>query len=254
MRTNPMWAEHAKEHEKLCAEKFAKETADAIRYSSFYSRAFFNTDMKDKYATQVEVLGEKTLERVVKEPGTQWTVLNFASYKNPGGGYLEGAMSQEEYLCHETNLYSVLSSHWSKIEFYVPNRSLLNGGLYGDRAIYTPDIVHTGSGNKLNVITCAAPNASAGIRYGRFTREMANEALTVRIELVLAIAEEQGAENLVLGAFGCGVFGNEALVCAGLFKAYLTCHFLGVFKRVVFAVPPGANLTDFLRVFGMVES
>ena len=35
-------------------------------------------------------------------------VLNFASYKNPGGKFIEGSSAQEECLCHASYLYNVL--------------------------------------------------------------------------------------------------------------------------------------------------
>ena len=46
----------------------------------------------------------------IRVDGENVTILNFASYKHPGGGYIEGAMAQEEALCTESNLYNILKA------------------------------------------------------------------------------------------------------------------------------------------------
>ena len=73
-------------------------------------------------------------------PNLKTAILNFADYLTPGGGYLNGSGAQEEVLCHESNLYSVLTNF---TDFYQWNREHINYHLYQNRAIYSPNIVFT---------------------------------------------------------------------------------------------------------------
>lgn len=70
--------------------------------------------------------------------GRKLCVLNFASFTNPGGGFIDGAMAQEEAICHNSTLYNILVE---KMEFYNENRLNENHGLYTDRAIYSPSVL-----------------------------------------------------------------------------------------------------------------
>ena len=90
-------------------------------------------------------------------------ILNFASCKNPGGGYLKGSYAQEEALCHVSTLYSVLCS---QSRFYNVNIHRLNNSLYTNRALYSPDIVFFPEDydKYADVITCAAPNRKAALK------------------------------------------------------------------------------------------
>lgn len=100
-------------------------------------------------------------------------ILNYASYKNPGGFFLGGSPAQEEAL----NLYPILLA-------FAWNRQRLNKALYLNRALYSPSVVF--KQKEADIITCAAPNFRTAHRY--------------------QIAEENGVENLIAGAWGCGVF------------------------------------------------
>lgn len=55
-------------------------------------------------------------------------ILNYASYKSPGGFFLEGSPAQEEALCHESNLYPILLAFDGT--YYAWNRQRLNKALY----------------------------------------------------------------------------------------------------------------------------
>ena len=70
--------------------------------------------------------------------------------------------------------------------------------------------------------------------------------------MLLAIAAAHGEQRLILGAWGCGVFGNDPAVVARMFREQLRGAFRGVFAEVVFAVLPGPNLDAFAAVFSSV--
>ena len=59
--------------------------------------------------------------------------------------------------------------------------------------------------------------------------------LAARVDRVLAVAAAHGHRKLVLGAWGCGVFGNDPAVVAAAFAARLA-KAGGSFDQVVFAV------------------
>ena len=135
--------------------------------------------------------------------------------------------------------------------YYEPHSCSHNSGLYTSDALYLDDIqfVRNGVVKSAGVIVVAAPNAGAAHKKGVSEAEV-EDAMRARIDAVMAIAADNGIENLVLGAFGCGVFANDPMLVAGMFKDWLDGN-PGVFKRVVFAVPgKGRNLDAFSVVFG----
>ncbi|MGG8410219.1 TIGR02452 family protein [Streptomyces sp. 12297] len=167
-------------------------------------------------------------------------VLNFASARNPGGGYVRGAKAQEEALCRASALYETLLEAPDYYEIHRAGKSTF----YTDRVIYSPavPVFRDDRGHLLETpfrvafLTSPAPNAGT-IR--RQEPERAHEipgALARRAELVLEVAALHGNRRLVLGAWGCGVFRNEPAVVAEAFRELLTGRFDGVFERVVFGV------------------
>lgn len=177
-------------------------------------------------------------------------VLNFASYKEPGGKFLDGSKAQEECLCHESFLYNVLKE-FDNQKYYDANKKALNKALYYNRALYSPEIAFI-RGNDLfkrvDVLTCAAPNFTAAKKYCGVTEAENEKALRSRICFILDIMEEQHVDIPILGAFGCGVFGQDAITVATMFKQELESGRYG-FKEVVFAIIPGPNSDDFKMVF-----
>ena len=170
-------------------------------------------------------------------------VLNFASYKNPGGKFLEGSSAQEESLCHESFLFNVLKE---LPDYYEWNKHHLNHGLYTNRAIYTPNVLfqHGLYSWHADVLTCAAPNRSC-IRYGRFTEKENDAALKSRIDFIAnIIAEHKELDAVILGAFGCGVFKQDAARVAKLFQA----SSIPANVTVEYAIPDNKNYNKFEKV------
>ena len=183
-----------------------------------------------------------------KHPSQKVAVLNFASYKNPGGMFLKGSRAQEECLCHESFLYNVLCEF--EEEYYSQNRKTLRRAMYTNRAIYAPDVhfYHNGGDVTCDVITCAAPNFSAGAKYANVDPATNSKALFSRIRFVLDVAAVQKVDTLVLGAFGCGVFGQNPTEVAEIMRDLAGKY---PFAEVIFAIPDPnhENYVSFAKVF-----
>ena len=79
-----------------------------------------------------------------------------------------------------------------------------------------------------------------GAAYGR--------AFTQRTRYALAAAYAAGCSTVMLGAWGCGVFGNRPQVVADLWCEVLdTLEWRGRFECIVFAVPHGRRARPFAR-------
>jgi len=159
--------------------------------------------------------------RLSKEGKT--CMLNMASYKKPGGGVKSGAMAQEEELARRSNLMYGLPQ-----EFYP---------LSIDEYIYTQDV--TFFKNKYyqvipsfdcDIITIAAINRSES------TPANYEEIMEEKISNMLYIPYKNGCKNLVLSAFGCGVFKNDPHFVSELFKSLLDSGFSSLYSRVSFAI------------------
>ncbi|MFF0072811.1 TIGR02452 family protein [Streptomyces sp. NPDC005494] len=194
----------------------------------------------------VEVTDETSLRaahRLAGGPAARTAVLNYASARNPGGGYLNGAQAQEESLCRGSALHATLLR---APEYYAHHRAE-RSAFYSDRVIHSPGVpvFRDDRGRLLDTpytvgfLTSPAPNA--GVIRSR-EPELAPRipaALASRAERVLEVAAVRGYRRLVLGAWGCGVFMNDPAEVAGAFRALFTDggRFAGHFEQVVFGVP-----------------
>lgn len=273
-------------------KNYSDEIECSINYSKIYTRdgLFLSDDtpisetitrpkgvlpdsMCPPFDTKIFVSKHDTVTELFLMPeDVRVAVLNFASYKNPGGMYYEGSAAQEEFLCHHSTLYPVLENF--RAAYYAPHKTSLNRALYTDTALYSMCITFFdyqllyGDGDerlscKVNgtreadVITCAAPNRGTFERYQcshpltEETKKLLYDAMYRRCELVLETAKVNGVRYLILGAFGCGVFGNDPTQVAEIFYKLLNTTYSGVFKEVRFAIPIGndGNNLAFKKVF-----
>jgi uncharacterized protein (TIGR02452 family) len=197
----------------------------------------------NSFQTRYEVTNETTLDavrRLAGEGEENVMCLNFASAKNPGGGFLGGAVAQEECIARASGLYPCLLQAG---EYYAYHRKL-NTCLYSDHMIYSPQvpILKTEFGNLLDEVVCTTIITSPAANAGAVKKNEAGNAdkiipvMRKRIGKLLALCLHHQHTTLVLGAWGCGVFRNDPEEIAGLFKEALAGDFANQFKRVVFAV------------------
>ena len=195
-------------------------------------------------------------------------VLNFANPYIPGGGVRRGARAQEEDLCRRSSLLLSLETEEAK-KYYSYNRKHTMKDEYGNEygtnsMILTPFVevikdIHYKENveyARLAVLTAAAPI----IRDKWKVSEVYLDLMYQRISSMLYCAAAYGYTHLVLGAWGCGAFGNDPETVAELFCdvidnfRYNRKDVHQLFETISFAVPynekrPGNHLA-FKIVFG----
>ena len=201
-------------------------------------------------------------------------VLNMASERSPGGGWLKGASAQEEALCFRSTLAASLHRNLYPIQ---PRAGL-----------YTRDVVvfrgSMSEGHKLMVPETALPNlpvvsalSVAGIRHPEvkpageeaggagsepttsggkqktgkgpfvFADPAARDLTKDKMRLSLRMAGANGHTMLVLGAIGCGAFRNPPEEVVKCWQEVLgEAEFAGGwFKEIWFAVYDRRNEGNF---------
>lgn len=203
--------------------------------------AILKTPIENMFETEIVIKNCSTIEAIVQEKNGKICVLNFASAKNPGGGFLGGASAQEESLARSSNLYATQIKDKTMYDF---NRNQ-SSFLYSDYMIYSPNVLFWNDDNGnyfekpffVDMITAPAPNKGAMLQHNKKEEiSRIEEVLKARMDKVLAIATKQKSNTLILGAWGCGVFRNEPKDVANLFKAIIAEKYAGAFKKIVFAV------------------
>jgi len=212
--------------------------------------------------TRMSVFNETAFSAIrrLAGSGAHAGCLNFASAKNPGGGFLGGAEAQEEALARASALYPCLLM---APEYYERNRAS-RSCIYLDVAIFSPLVpfFRDDAGTLLeepilaSVITAPAPNAGAVARNEPENLAHVEPALMRRARLVLEIARAHQVRKLILGAWGCGVFRNDPGLVATVFAKLLQSpvYFNNVFDEVVFAVFDKTPHQETYRAFEAVFS
>jgi uncharacterized protein (TIGR02452 family) len=210
----------------------------------------------------IEVSNETTLLAAGRllDDGFPPTALNFASATTPGGGFLTGARAQEEYLARSSGLHACLEDR----AMYAASRARLDP-FYDDWVIHSPDVpvFRDDTGAFLEepwpcgILTSPAVQANGVRKYCPEREGEIEAAMRSRVRCVLAAAAAHDARALVLGAWGCGAFGNDTPTIARLFREALDA-WSAAFDRVIFAVtdwsPERRFIGPFEREFGGATS
>ncbi|MCC8150215.1 MAG: TIGR02452 family protein, partial [Lachnospiraceae bacterium] len=173
-------------------------------------------------------------------------VLNLASATQPGGRTRQGASAQEEDLCRRSSLLLSLESEGAKRYYDYNNARKTRMG--SDAVILSPyvEVIKDSSAEllpdpfRISVISCAAPMVR--LSFEGMSRQEYEMMLYQRIQGMLLVAASHGYRHLILGAFGCGVYGNDAATVSDLFyRAIQNLSYAGIgsarlFDSVDFAV------------------
>ena len=237
-------------------DRFATEIERAGKAARFFDAVPAAPAAAAGVVPEVSVVDQSCVSAILEQgrglaSACDLAVLDFASFTYPGGGYARGTMAQEESLCAESFLYNVLKRFDG---WYAENRRRnINCELYRDRALVVPAVRFERERyhSYADVIVAAAPNARRAVADYHVSAEALERSLRSRVRLVMAIADTLGHGKLILGAFGCGVFGCDAHLVAEVFRSELAegSH---VASQVTFAIPRGRadeNLEIFEHAF-----
>ena len=179
--------------------------------------------------------------------GAKVMVLDFATDVQPGGGARHGKQqgTQEEMLCRQSTLLSGLET----LRYPMPS-----GGcavVDGVCVFRNDDYSLRQEPFYVSVVAAAMPNLQG-------TDEAKKRAVVgQKLGAVLGAWDSSECDTLVLGAWGCGAFGNDAEEMAAMFRDVLQApRPVRDGRRVVFAVPGGggaagkARFEGFQKVFG----
>ena len=184
-------------------------------------------------------------------------VMNFANAHNPGGGFLLGETAQEESLCRCSTLYASINSGKAS-EMYRYNNSHASR-VESDYMLISPDVAVFRDENYnlleepvfTGVVTVPAPNRRGAAMLA--SEKLIEDTFIRRIRIMLLAAAKYGYKVLVLGAWGCGAFGNSAEKVAGYFKEVIVEEEYGkCFEEICFAIygrENGRNITAFRNCF-----
>ncbi len=223
------------------------ETVFAVENTKIYRTEDFPSEFnltKIEGETTFEVTDETTLEatkRICKENADENPfVLNFASAKNPGGGFLSGSQAQEESLARSSSLYATLTANF---EFYEFNRRG-HSCFYSDWMIYSPKVpvFRNDDGSLVETPYLATILTSPAVNAGVIKQKEPDKIHLIetvnreRARKFLWLANKHGHKTLILGAWGCGVFQNDANSVAKIFAELLKGEFANRFNRVIMAI------------------
>src|SRR5436309_3646440 len=142
-------AQHGREAVRIIeAGRYQTEAGEVVEIGELLRRAVegtcsypphqhLPTNRVGDRATHISVENATTLAaaRKLVEAGERPAALNFASAKHPGGGFLNGALAQEESLARSSGLYACLSGN-AMYDFH----QAAGDPMYSNYVLYSPDV------------------------------------------------------------------------------------------------------------------
>jgi len=208
---------------------------------------------------KIIVSSDRTFEAAKKYIGKKVCCLDFANDSYIGGSPWH-AGAQEECMCRASTLYPCLSA--KKKEFYEKHMGEYREGELNfmgcDDLIYVPNVVIFKTDEcipqlkpkdcwyKSDVIVCAAPIIRRNTSYNM---EEYRRVMETRIKRIIDVASKENVEVLILGAFGCGAFGNPPEVVADIFNSLIRNYNFEIVEFAVFCRNDFTNYEIFKNTF-----
>ncbi len=191
------------------------------------------------YSAAENTVKETTIQSILRNAADKRVIaLNFANAMYAGGGYVLGGNAQEESLCRASLLYYTIKT---QKKYYRSNRLHILPD-YTDVMIYSANVpvIRDDRGELLGTplscdfITCPAVNRS----FAKFmmSGKRIDRIMRTRIKRIITLALIKKPDVLILGAFGCGVFGNRREKVLPVFEEMINSYVPDDIE-VIFAIP-----------------
>lgn len=210
---------------EMCSEVLAELTPQSVERTA-------------DFTVQAHLLQTDTISAVLQFRGKRVCALNFANANVPGGAYSLGGNAQEEALCRASLLYyTIRTAH----AFYNANR-LHTLPDYTDTMIYSENvpIIRDNAGNLLETqMLCdfiTSPAVNRRLAKAILPGKKLDQTMQRRIEKIITLAAIKHPDILILGAYGCGVFGNRRESVYPMFESAIN-QYLPDDIQVIFADP-----------------
>lgn len=217
-------------------------------YKMYKEHPIIDKVAKQTKMANIVVKNESTIE-AIHRMGDGVGVLNFASAKWPCGGFLGGSMAQEECLAYCSDLYI---QQWPQAEeYYVLHRD--NPNPFYTHTMFVNNVTFfrnvdfnlTENYTECKVLTSAAVNLGVAKSHGKSVKE-ANAIMKARMRKILKVFIDCECKDIILGAFGCGVFGNSAESVATFWKELLFDEgYQFYFDNICFSVLDSRGINNF---------
>lgn len=188
---------------------------------------------QDTFDAAIELAGRRVKETSNEDAplNPRVVVLNLASDKNPGGGWLNGALAQEEALCYRSSLYlSLHRLHYplgQRSAIYSPNVVIIRASSEHGHQLLVPHVQPTDlpTVSSISIAAIRRPEIKNVVVNGTnetiYSNPKDRELMKGKMRLALRLAATQGHRRLVLGALGCGAFRNPPKVVAVCWREVL---------------------------------
>ena len=217
---------------------FREGSFPEMRSEVYFGLPMQEVSRQEVFRVSEHLLRTDTISAVLEFRGKRVCALNFANANFPGGAYILGGNAQEEALCRGSLLYYTIRT--AKRYYRANHLHVLPD--YTDHMIWSEHVpvIRDNAGNLLETpMDCdfiTSPAVNRTFARFMFSQSKIDNVMQSRIEQIIALAALKQPEVLILGAFGCGVFGNRRETVYPMFEDAVN-RLLPDRMDVVFAEP-----------------